>query len=126
MAKDKERSGKQHSQTIVPSEPQLTADEIRSQGESAARLLDSPIYNLAHRSVVQNLQDEWMSTSPHEREKREGLYQRIQALSAISSDMAMMVEQVRTMNESELANERKLQLAYDENAGFPGHEQGAA
>lgn len=120
MAKDNGRSNRQHSQTIVPSKPQLTAEEILTQGEQASSLLEAPIYNLAHRSVIQNLQDEWMTTQPHEREKREGLYQMIRGLSAISSEMAMMVEQARLMDEDDLAQERKLQLAYDENAGFGG------
>ena len=68
MAKDKERSTSQNSRTIAQTEPQLTAQEILSQGEQASRLLDSPIYNIAHRSVIQNLQDEWMTTDPKERE----------------------------------------------------------
>ena len=120
MAHDKGRSSKQHSQTLSPSEPQLSAAEILSLGEQAATLLDAPVYNLAHRSVIQNLQDEWMSTQPHEREKREGLYQMIRGLSAISAEMAMMIEQARLLTETELTEERKLQLAYDENQGFGG------
>ena len=89
-----------------------------SLGEEAGQLLNSPVYNLAHRSVVQNLQDEWMTTLPHEKEKREGLYQRIQALMAVAEEMAMMVEQARQISDDELANERKLQLAYDAESGF--------
>ena len=118
MATDKGKSNKQGSRTIAPTQPQLSAAEILSLGEQAANLLNAPVYNLAHRSVIQNLQDEWMATQPHEREKREGLYQMIRGLSAISSEMAMMVEKARQMGDDELAQERKLQLAYDENQGF--------
>ena len=118
----KEKSGKANLPTIALSKEPTSAAEMLGQGEEAARLLDSPVYNLAHRSVIQSLQDEWMMTEPREREKREGLYQRIRALSMISSELAMMVEQARMIGDSELARERKLQFTYDENTGFPGHE----
>jgi hypothetical protein len=113
--------GKKPSADISPikmQEMQLTASEILMQGEEASRLLDSPIYNLAHRSVVQNLQDEWVGTSPHETAKREGLYQRVQAVSMVAAEMAMMIARAQNIEDDELANERKLQLAYDENTGF--------
>lgn len=95
-----------------------TSEEIKNQGEEAARLLDSPVYNLAHRSVIQNLQDEWMATNPHEREKREGLYHRIQALSTVSEELAVMVSLAKQLDDDALLKESKVQLAYDENTGF--------
>ncbi len=103
---------------IKMQETPLSTSEILMLGEEASRLLDSPIYNLAHRSVVQNLQDEWVGTSPHETQKREGLYQRIQALSQVAAEMAMMIARAQSLEDNELAKERKLQLAYDENSGF--------
>jgi hypothetical protein len=99
-------------------ETPLSASEILSQGEEASRLLDSPIYNLAHRSVVQNLQDEWVATSPHETQKREGLYQRIQAVSMVAAEMAMMIARAQSIEDGAIAKERTLQLAYNENDGF--------
>ena len=120
MAKDKGKYDKVSSRTIAPTAPSLSAAEILSQGEQASNLLEAPVYNLAHRSVVQNLQDEWMTTQPHERERREGLYQMIRGLSAVSTELAMMIEQARMLTEDEMAKERKLQLAYDEQAGFGG------
>ena len=113
--------GKKPSADIAPirmQAEQMSAGEILTQGEEASRLLDSPIYNLAHRSVVQNLQDEWVGTSPHETQKWEGLYQRIQAVSMVAAEMAMMIARAQSLEENELAKERKLQLAYDENSGF--------
>ena len=101
-----------------PQEEALSAAEILSMGEQAANLLDDPIYNLAHRSVVRNLQDEWMSTSPHESQKREGLYQQIRGLSAVAGEMAAMISQAQQVSDDELTRERKLQLAYSENSGF--------
>ena len=87
-------------------------------GEQASRLLDSPVYNIAHRSVIQNLQDEWMTTDPKEKEKRQGLYQMVRGLSTVSSEMAMMIERARLISDDEMMKENKLQLAYDENTGF--------
>ena len=112
---------KKNSADIAPIKLQaipLTVDEILKLGEEASLLLDSPIYNLAHRSVVQSLQDEWVATSPHETQKREGLYQRVQALSMVAAEMAMMIARAQGLEDNELAKERKLQLAYDENSGF--------
>jgi hypothetical protein len=122
MGKDKSKSDKPSLQTTAPV---LTAQEMLSQGEAASRLLDSPVYNLAHRSVVQNLQDEWMETKAHEKEKREGLYQMIRGLSAVASEMAMMVEQAKMLGNDQLEDERRLELAYNDNDGFPGHSRRA-
>lgn len=119
--KDSVKGGKKSSPDIAPMKMQpepLSISEILTQGEEATRLLDSPIYNLAHRSVVQSLQDEWVGTSPHETQKREGLYQRVQALSQVAAEMAMMIARAQGLEDNELAKERKLQLAYDENSGF--------
>ena len=121
MKQDKGKGGKKISADtgqIKMQQEQLTISEILSQGEEASKLLDSPIYNLAHRSVVQNLQDEWAQTSPHETQKREGLYQRLQALSTVASEMAMMIAKAQNVEDDELTKERKLQLAYNENTGF--------
>ena len=87
-------------------------------GEEASRLLDSPVYNLAHRSVIQGIQDEWMTTLAHEREKREGMYHRVQALAAVAEEMALMVARAQQISDDELSKERTLTLAYDENSGF--------
>jgi hypothetical protein len=122
MGKDNSKSDKPSLQTTAPI---LTAQEMLSQGEAAARLLDSPVYNLAHRSVMQNLQDEWMETKVHEKEKREGLFQMVRGLSAVASEMAMMVEQAKMLGADKLEDERKLQLAYNDNDGFPGHTRRA-
>ena len=121
MKQDKKKESKKPSADTaqIKMQPeQLSISEILTLGEEASRLLDSPIYNLAHRSVVQNLQDEWVGTSPHETQKREGLYQRVQALSQVASEMAMMIARAQGLEDNELAKERKLQLAYDENSGF--------
>ena len=103
----------------IKTQPQQpSAVEILSQGEEASRLLDSPIYNLAHRSVIQGIQDEWMSTAPHEREKREGMYHRVRALASVAEEMALMVAKAQQITDDELQKERTLILAYDENSGF--------
>ena len=121
----KNKHNGKHSQGDTPlkmQEEQMSAQQILSSGEEAARLLDSPVYNLAHRSVIQNLQDEWMATRPHEKEKREGLYQMIRGLSTVSGELAMMIEQAKRVGEDELAAERKKRQVtdYDENTGFQG------
>ena len=120
------KNREKHSQDKSPltmQPEQISSQQILSSGEQAATLLDSPVFNLAHRSVVQNLQDEWMATKPHEKEKREGLYQMIRGLSAVSGELAMMIEHAKRVSEDELAMERKKRQVtdYDENTGFKGH-----
>ena len=125
MSNSRKEKHSQGNTKLTMLEEQQSPSEILTAGEEAARLLDSPIFNLAHRSVVTNLQDEWIGTKAHEREKREGLYQMVRGLSAVSSELAMMVEQAKRVNEDELAQERKKQslLDYNEHSGFPGHTE---
>ena len=121
MSKKTSKDGKKSSPDTLPIktlESPQTAEEIMSQGEEASRVLSSDIYNLAHRSVIQNLQDEWMTTAPHETQKREGLWHRVQALSAVAGEMAVMVANAKALSSEELAKESKMQLDYDENSGF--------
>jgi hypothetical protein len=121
MSKDKGNADRNTSAdyaALKQQESPLSTQEILAQGEEASKLLDSPVYNLAHRSVIQSIQDEWLSTSPHETQKREGLYQRAQALSMVANEMAMMIVKAQGINDDELAKARKIQREYDENQGF--------
>lgn len=49
----------------------------------------------------------------------------IRGLSSVAAEMSMMVETANRLSESDLENERKVSLAYDENAGYPGHSRRA-
>lgn len=76
----------------------LTREEVLTSGERAASLLSSPVYNLVVNSVVANLQDALANTLPHERERREWLYNQIQALGAVNFKLAEMAQMAQAVN----------------------------
>ena len=86
----------------VSTTPELTADEIRLMGESAARLLNEPIYQEAYEKVIQDYQDQWMMSQPHETNKRESLYNKIQAASDHVKELAAMVQATQALNLEEV------------------------
>lgn len=85
--------------------PPSTVDEILERGNESANLLNAPVYNLAHRSVIQNLQDQWLLTLPHETNKREGLYMKAVALSEVTLELETMIQAAQGLNISELQKE---------------------
>lgn len=91
------------------SEPPKSASEILQAGDKAAELLNNTVYNLAHRSLIQSYQEQWMLTEPHERERREFLYHKIQAASEVATEMASMVNEAQSLNMDELKREELAQ-----------------
>lgn len=90
---------------IIFSELPPSKEEQIQRGVEAANLLMSPVYGIAHRSVIQNLQDEWLETEPHEHQKRESLYWKACALSQVSLEMASMVQEAQALDEETVKRE---------------------
>lgn len=65
----------------------------------------SPVYGIAHQSVIQNIQDEWLESEPHETQKREALYWKACALSQVSLEMAAMVQEAQALDEETVKRE---------------------
>lgn len=98
--------------------PPMSREELLATGEKAALLLNSQVFNLAHRSVIQDLQDQVLQTAPHEMQKREWLYTQMQALGTVSQALAVMVYQAQNVNQERLAEDERNQQHHDEMAGF--------
>ena len=96
----------------------LTKEQLLSRGEEAARLLNSPVYNLAHQSLIQSYQDRILETAPNERNLREWLYTLMTSLSDVANELASFVNQAQGLNLEELAAEESAQRLSDENRGF--------
>jgi hypothetical protein len=96
----------------------MPIQQIMQAGEGASQLLNSPIYNLAHRMSVDQTVQAWSSSAPKEREKREGHYQEIQALGRISMNMYSMVERAQQLIKEQGETQFKAQNEYLDQQGF--------
>ena len=83
----------------------LSVEEILERGDSAARLLNEPIFSIAYEETVQNIQDDWIRTLPHESQKREGMYQKVIALSEVANELAAMVQATQGINMESMKKE---------------------
>jgi len=84
----------------------LTEDDLLRRGEDAARLLNEPIYNIAHENVYHDYLMQIVQTLPHETQKREFLYTKIQALSDVAIDLAAMVQASQGINMDAMKKEQ--------------------
>jgi hypothetical protein len=81
-------------------------------------MLRSPVYNIAHRMVLDEKIQAWAASQPKEREKRESLYYEVQALGMIAQTMAGMVERsIQVLNSSKEGPDRAEQ-DYLDRQGF--------
>lgn len=80
----------------------LSVSELLAQGEQAAQLLDAPIFATAFENTIQMYQDHWIQTLPHETQKRESLYQKVQVASDVAKELAAMVQATQGLNLEEL------------------------
>lgn len=95
-----------------------TLAQIVRAGEEAARMLQSPVYNMAHRMVLDEKIQAWAASQPKEREKRESLYYEVQALGAIAQTMAGMVERSIQVLSSSTDGPDRAERDYLDRQGF--------
>ena len=87
-------------------DPQQNLAEMVASGLKAAELLGNSAYNLAHMSVIRNLQDQWLNSEPHETRLREGTYNQAQALTLVTNELSSMV-----VLANELSDEQRDEIA---------------
>lgn len=73
----------------------MTLEQVVRMGEEASRLLNSPLYQLAHRIAIDQALAEWSTTSPKEREKRESLWHEVQAHGRAADVMKGCIERAQ-------------------------------
>jgi hypothetical protein len=82
-------------------EASKSLSEIMELGARAAEALGNPIYALANKIAVDTAMMELVNTAPKEREKRESLWQEIQAHGRISDILHGCVERAETATMSQ-------------------------
>ena len=91
-------------------------NQIMEAGVEASKLLNSPIYQVAHRMSLDQVITEWSQTSPKEREKRESLYHELRALGSAAQILAGMVGQAQQASQQSARNDPQSQ--YLDKQGF--------
>lgn len=111
-------NGSYESSRLPENDSGQTLEAIVRAGEEASRMLRSPVYNIAHRMVLDEKIQAWAASQPKEREKRESLYYEVQALGMIAQTMAGMVERsIQVLNSSKEGPDRAEQ-DYLDRQGF--------
>jgi hypothetical protein len=105
VSQDTKKPKNGNSPRVIFSELPPSKEKLIQRGIDAANLLMSPVYGIAHQSVIQNIQDEWLESEPHEQQKREGLYWKACALSAVSLKMAAMIQEAQALDEETVKRE---------------------
>ena len=116
---DKNNSAK-HSPTskLKFTQPVLNREQIKLSGEQAADLLNSPIYNLAVNSVVDDLGMQILQSEPHEHNRREWLYSQGSAIGRVNQKLVEFVQMAQQLHMSDIAAEESAQHEEDANRGF--------
>ncbi len=118
MSETSENESKKQSRPLS-----LSAEELKNLGQESARLMDSPVFNLAWSNTIQELQDQWLATEPKESQKRESLHAMTRTATLF---LGMLNDQYQTalrIVEDDERGDNKLLFDYDENSGFPGHDE---
>lgn len=85
---------------------------IMEVGEEASRLLQSPVYNLAYRNVMDGIFHNFIESHPKEEKLRESLYYQVQGLKEVTMLLATSVadaQRIRTELDEENSVDRKYQ-----------------
>jgi ribosomal protein L22 len=89
-------------------------------GEQASQLLNNPVYNMAYQQLLNVKFQEWMSSSPKEQAKREGLYTQAKGLVEVTELLASAVEDAqRVQQDLNMQNDPlRQQQEYADQQGF--------
>tara|TARA_R110000824_G_scaffold21461_4_gene79890 strand:+ start:772 stop:1137 length:366 start_codon:yes stop_codon:yes gene_type:complete len=96
----------------------LSITQVMEMGQAAAKLLQSPIYNAVHQMAVNEALDHWSTTSPKEVQKRESLWQEVQAHGRAAEKAAELVARAEELLEKQLKEPEERQAEYVDNQGF--------
>ena len=113
------RSSNGRDKSLSFTKPSMTKQEILASGEQAASLLNSPAYNLAVNSVVDDLGSEILRTEPHEHNRREWLYSQGAAIGRVNVKLMEFVQMAQAIHMDEMSEEERAQHREDEMRGFP-------
>lgn len=97
-----------------------TAQQILQVGEAAGQLLNSPVYQMAYRQLIDENYQEWLASTPKEERKRESLYHEARGLERITHKLTTAAtEAQRILQEQQDKNNPEAQhKEYLNNQGF--------
>jgi hypothetical protein len=96
----------------------LSKADLLSAGDELGRVLGSTVFNLVHRTVIQEIQDEIMQSDPHEAKLREALYLEMKVAARYLNSMAAIYQQAQALSKEALVEEEANQQLIDESYGF--------
>ena len=96
----------------------LSPQQVMEAGQAAARLLNQPVYNLAHRAAIDEIIENWAQTQPKETNRRESLWHELQALARGSVRLASLVNRAEEMLERQASQGARDQQDNLDTQGF--------
>jgi hypothetical protein len=109
---------KDRSESSPANDSGLTPQQVMEMGQAAAQLLNSPIYNAVHQMAVQEVIEAWSATSPKEVNRRESLWQELQALGKVAQKTAELVDRSKELLENQNQAQHNHNQEYLNNQGF--------
>lgn len=94
----------------------LTKAQLFERGNDASQLLQSPVFNLAFRSTIQQWQDQILETEEHETKKREGFYLKMQALGEAVGELSTFYHLAASLSADDLAQDEHNRALIDQQA----------
>lgn len=105
-------------------ESSRTLREIIDLGYAAADALNSPMYQLANKIATDQIMMDWVNTEPKEVNKREALWQEMQAHGRINAVMHTYVERARQQLQAQRDEDSDQQRLDEQGFGLqPGYGQ---
>lgn len=96
----------------------LSLQQVMELGQAAATLLGNPVYNAVHQMAVNEALEEWSQTSPKEVQKRESLWQEVQAHGRAAEKAASMVSRAEEALQKQNDTPEKREADFLNEQGF--------
>ena len=105
--------------TPFPPKPE-TIQQLLSAGEDLARLMESPVLNLAWGWTIQALTEEWVESRPEDKAKKDDLHRMLQVAGLLKQTMTHYIELAKVQHQNMAQQEQLRQQAIA--AGVPPEE----
>jgi hypothetical protein len=99
-------------------QPGLNVQQVLEIGRAASETLNSPIYNLVHRQAVDEIIQEWATTTPKESLKRDDLWREFQAVAKAAMRMQNHVQSAQQALEKQGQEQQRHEAEYLDGQGF--------
>lgn len=97
--------------------PEQNTQQLINIGQEAARLLNSPVFNLAYRQTLDQLFSEFADSQPAHTKERDSIHQETHALGRVVSRLQAFIKTAE-MALDQAEKEQSMQSGPDEHSGF--------